>query len=188
MKITAVDDQFNLFLVEQVLPEDLLGLVKKEEFQLYPWMPQEMQLDFKRRQIIFDDTSILTKVDAEYNTCLSIIEEHLNINFHESRCWSSFWLDYQGFSCPVHLDGAERGFKPKLAMQLYLSDDPQAKLGTVFYHDAQGKHTRYSFPYRANTGYIMVNGPTQWHGMLNPIPSEHWRLSSYTYFMNFDHK
>ena len=188
MKITAVDDQRNLFLVEEALPQDLLESIKKEEFHNYPWAAQEMQLNFSRRQLLVDDTGVLADVAAAYNDCLTDIEHHLNIAFHEPRCWSSFWLDYAGFRCPVHLDGEERGYRPRLAMQLYLSEDPDAKLGTVFYHDAQGKHTRYSFPYRTNTGYIMINGPTQWHGMLNHIPSQHWRMSSYTYFMNFDHK
>ena len=187
MKITAVDDRLDLFLVEEVLPEDLLELVTKEKFYDYPWDSQEMQLDFSRRQLLIDQTSVLPRVDKVYNSCLSIIEDSVSIRFHEKRCWSSFWLDFQGFHCPVHLDGAERNLTPKIAMQLYLSES-DSQLGTVFYHDDQGKSVRYRFPYKINTGYIMLNGPAQWHGMLSEIPSDHWRLSSYTYFMNFDHK
>lgn len=188
MKITAVDDRLDLFLVEDILPEDLLELVTKEKFYNYPWDSQEMQADFNRRRLLVQDTSILNQVDQVYNSCLSMIEQHLRISFHDKRCWSSFWLDFQGFHCPVHLDGAERNLTPKLAMQVYLSESAESQLGTVFYHDNQGKNVRYSVPYRMNTGYIMINGPEQWHGMLNEIPSDHWRLSSYTYFMNFDHK
>lgn len=187
MKIAAVDSQNDLFVVEEILPESLIEQIEQENLWAYPWQEQEMQSDWNRRKLSPPTGSPLTLVDQYYKQALDEIEEIVNIQFEHKHCWSSFWLDYEGFDCKIHEDGAERGYTPYMAMQVYLTDSLD-DLGTVWYYDSLGKHQRYAFPYVKNTGYLMLNHAGQWHGMTNKIPPNHHRLSSYTYFGKFDHK
>lgn len=192
MKITAVDIANDLFIVEDALPMSLLQYIKKQDFWQYPWENQEMQSDTHRRKIKTDNLALFDDINQCYFNELDQIAEVTNVTFIdqpilEHRCWSSFWLDYEGFNCNIHEDGAERNYRPLMAMQVYLTESAD-NLGTVFYHDALGKRVRYAFPYKINTGYLMLNHPGQWHGMLHKVPTGHIRLSSYTYFMDFSHK
>ena len=52
MKITSVDEQYNLFLVEDIYPQDLLDQVAQEDFMSYDWELQEGQLDWPRRKLL----------------------------------------------------------------------------------------------------------------------------------------
>jgi hypothetical protein len=187
MRITAVDQVHDLFLVQDLLPNSLLHDIGQVDLWNCLWEEQPMQLDWKRRKLIADNQNLLIEVDQHYNNALDQIAETANVEFLNKICWSSFWLDYEGFDCSVHEDGAERDYYPLMAMQIYLTESDD-KLGTVFYHDALGKQLRYSFPYKANTGYLMLNHSGQYHGMLNKIPPGYLRLSSYTYFGQFSHK
>jgi len=187
MKITQIDNNPDLFLVENILPSTLLNKIVDEDLWEYDWEDQHMQLGWCRRRLLPSAESPLSKVDNYYNNILDNIEKITNIKFAHKHCWSSFWMDYEGFMCSIHEDGAERDYNPLLAMQIYLTE-ADLDLGTVFYHDNIGANRRYSFPYKANTGYLMLNHPGQWHGMLNKIPANHVRLSSYTYFGKFNHK
>jgi hypothetical protein len=187
MRITAVDQVPDLFLVQDLLPNSLLYDIKQLDLWSCSWEEQPMQLDWKRRKLIADNQNLLIEVDQHYNNALDQIANATNVVFDHKLCWSSFWLDYEGFDCSIHEDGAERNYHPLMAMQFYLTES-QDKLGTVFYHDAAGQHVRYAFPYKSNTGYLMLNHPGQYHGMLHKVPPGHLRLSSYTYFGKFCHK
>jgi hypothetical protein len=187
MKITPVDHVPDLFTVEDVLPESLLLSIGQQDLWQYPWEQQRMQLDWKRRKLIVNDGDLLQQVDQHYNHAIDQIAAAAHVVFEHQQCWSSFWLDYEGFDCSIHEDGAEREYNPLMAMQVYLTQ-AAADLGTVFNHDAQGQQVRYAFPYKINTGYLMLNHAGQYHGMLNKIPANHLRLSSYTYFGKFNHK
>ena len=187
MKITPIDNQFNLFFVEDILPLQLLDEIKKEDLWQYSWEDQRMQSGWKRRKLLPEPGSPLSTIDNYYNNILTNIEEIANITFEHKHCWSSFWMDYEGFTCSIHEDGAERQYNPLMAMQIYLLDS-NVDLGTVFYLDKEGKQVRYTFPYIRNTGYLMLNRPGQWHGMTRIVPTNHVRLSSYTYFGKFNHK
>jgi len=187
MKITAVDSKNDLFFIENILPDSLLEQIESINLWQHPWEIQQMQSDWKRRKLVINEHSVLSQIDYYYNQALDAIALATNTEFDHKTCWSAFWLDYAGFDCPIHLDGAERGFTPPMAMQIYLTESPD-NLGTVWYYDSDGQHVRYSFPYRRNTGYLMLNHAEQYHGMLTPIPENHLRLSSYTYFGKFNHK
>jgi hypothetical protein len=187
MIITPVDSQLDLFIVEDVLPADLLTQINNEDLWSYPWEKQNMQAAWDRRLLQPESESPLGRVDNYYNQLLDQIADAVNIEFEHKSCWSSFWLDYENYSCSIHEDGAERGYTPLLAMQVYLTESAD-NLGTVWYLDAEGKHIRHAFPYKQNTGYLMLNHAGQWHGMLNKVPANHLRLSSYTYFGKFYHK
>lgn len=186
MKITPVDNVPDLFKIEHILPASLIAAINTQDLWQYPWEQQRMQLDWKRRKLITDN-SVLAEVDWHYNQALDVIADAAHVEFEHQHCWSSIWLDYTGFDCSIHEDGAEREYNPLMAMQIYLTQG-EHDLGTVFYHDAQGQQLRYAFPYQANTGYLMLNHAGQWHGMPNAVPADHLRLSSYTYFGKFNHK
>lgn len=186
MIIKPVDDKLDLFLIEDILPLELLNRIRTEDFWGYDWEKQEMQSRWNRRRLLPDSSSPLGEVDVHYNHVLDQLEEVVGIKFTHKTCWSSFWLDYDGFNCTIHEDGAERNYNPLMAMQIYLSESID-QLGTVWYHGPMGK-VRYAFPYKINTGYLMLNHSGQWHGMLNNVPPGHLRLSSYTYFGQFEYK
>jgi len=187
MKITQIDSQPDLFFMEDLLPRSLLNKIANEDLWEYDWEDQRMQVGWQRRRLLPSRESPLVEVDNYYNNILDTIESIVNVKFEHKHCWSSFWMDYEGFTCGVHEDGAEREYTPLMAMQIYLTES-DLDLGTVFYHDGAGQSVRYAFPYRCNTGYLMINHPGQWHGMLTKIPAYHIRLSSYTYFGKFNHK
>lgn len=187
MKITQVDSIPDLFLIEDILPSEILDRISKESFLDYQWETQELQQAWKRRKLIPHKNSPLAEIDDYYSKSLDQIAAAANIEFIEKFCTSSFWLDYDDFDVSIHLDGEDRNFEPLMAMQIYLTDGDY-QLGTIFYHDQMGKSVRFKFPYKINTGYLMLNNKNQWHGMLNKVPPEHLRLSSYTYFSRFNHK
>ncbi len=186
MKISPIDSTPDLFKVDEILPWDLIRQIEKEDLWSYPWEFQNMQNSWKRRKLIIQNT-LLAQVDYYYNQVLDLIAEETKIIWENKHCNSSFWLDYEGFDCAVHLDGEERNFTPLMAMQVFLSES-ESNLGTVFYHDEQGKNIRYECPYKINTGYLQFNHARQWHGMPNRILPGELRLSSYTYFGQFKHK
>jgi len=188
MIIEPVDNIPDLFRVENVLPDELIERINQLPWLDHPWEEQDMQADWKRRKLLPYVGSPLSEVDTYFNSrFLTYVESVTKVVFEYKKAWSSFWLDYEGFSCSIHEDGAEREYNPLMAMQIYLTDSDY-ELGTVFYNDAQGTKIRYAFPYKRNTGYLMLNHPGHWHGMLNEVPAGHLRLSSYTYFGKFSHK
>lgn len=185
MIIEPVDSLNDLFLVIDPISNELMAKLSKEDFWQYSWERQDMQQNWNRRKLI--PNALLQQIDEEYLDLLDQIELAVNIKFTHKHCYSSFWLDYENFTCGIHEDGAERNYTPLMAMQIYLTE-ANHDLGTVWYNDAEGKSIRYQFPYKKNTGYLMLNRPGQYHGMTNSVPAGHLRLSSYTYFGNFDHK
>jgi hypothetical protein len=63
-----------------------------------------------------------------------------------------------------------------------------SNLGTTFYHYKNPSTVRHQFTVAPNTGYIMINRPQtngyrklQWHAMLNPVPNNQYRVSSYSW-------
>jgi hypothetical protein len=187
MIITPVDSQLDLFIIDDVLPSSLLHDITQLDLWSCSWEEQPMQSGWNRRKLVTDNQLLFIEVDQHYNNALDTIAQATGIVFEHKHCWSSFWLDYENYVCNIHEDGAERGYTPLMAMQVYLTES-QDNLGTVWYHDAEGKHIRYACPYKQNTGYLMLNHAGQYHGMLNKVPSGHLRLSSYTYFGQFNHK
>ncbi len=187
MIITQVDHIPDLYKIENILPEQLIEKINAENFWAYEWEEQEMQSGWKRRKLALGESSPLAEVDVYLNEALTQIENAVNIVFEHKFCWSSFWFDYEGFTCSIHEDGEERNYTPHIAMQIYLLKSHE-NLGTVFYNSRNANDVRYVFPYKINTGYLMLNRPGQWHGMTNTVPADCPRLSSYTYFGNFNHK
>jgi len=181
MIITPVDEQNNLFLVEDVYPQDLIDKIQQENFWEYEWQLQEGQPDWARRKLVIKPWGILAQVDTYLNTLHSHIAKTIGVKFKYEGVDSAFWLDYPPYTCKTHLDG-----DLPIAMQIYLLDKAGPEHGTVFYN--KDETVRYAFPYKVNTGYLMLNGPNQYHGAPSTLQPGELRLSSYTYFGPFEHK
>lgn len=181
MIITPVDEQNNLFLVEDVYPQNLLDKIQQEDFWEYEWQLQEGQLDWERRKLVIKPWGILAQIDPYLNTLQPYIANAIGVKFKYQGVDSAFWLDYPPYTCRTHLDG-----NLPIAMQIYLLDKAGSEHGTVFYNEDET--VRYEFPYKVNTGYLMFNGPNQYHGVPSTLQPGELRLSSYTYFGPFEHK
>jgi hypothetical protein len=60
--------------------------------------------------------------------------------------------------------------------------------GTSFYWYKDTNSLRYTVPAQINAGYIMINQadstgyrPLLWHAMLDTVPADSYRLSTYTW-------
>lgn len=170
MRITPVDNNANLFYVENVYPESLLNSMTKEYALATSWRREDMQSEWLRRRL--ENTDLISEFDQFIKSCAQEIEQ--SINFSILACDTGFWLDEPGFTVDKHLDNSA----VSASMQVYLWDDPELP-GTAFYAD---NTVRKEFEYKQNTGYIMINGPKQYHGMTATVPQDHYRLCSYTWF------
>ena len=106
------------------------------------------------------------------HTQLDFISQATDLKIKD--CFTDIWLDEPGFSMTPHLDN------PGVtnSMQIYLSED-WLTLGTCFY-DSNNRQ-RFQVPYLFNCGYIMKNGPEQYHGAPTVVPAGSHRLHSYTH-------
>lgn len=172
MKITNVDTEYNLFRVENFYPQELLTQFTETDHLSALYKKEEMQDNWPRRKILFDTDSVYEKMDRYVKSMLDNIAGSINCPL--LACDTGFWLDEPLFSMDPHLDNDG----VQVSMQLYLNDN-DINLGTVFYNI--DKSIRYKAEYRVNTGYIMINGPSQVHGMGIPVPENTYRISSYTW-------
>ena len=174
MLITPVDDKNNLFLVEDIYPSSLIDAIQQEKLFEYERTPVEWQEHKPRRKLIYSDASPFAQIDRFLGDNLNVISKAIGKEL--VNLTTDIWMDDPGFNMGIHLDNPG----VKIAMQLYLSKGPE-NAGTKFYHKNDFDALRYDFPYRLNSGYIMINNDeNQWHGF--PIPRNAYRLSSYTYF------
>jgi hypothetical protein len=170
MTITPVDERPDLFYVEDVYPQELLEQMTEQYALSAPWRREDMQADWLRRRL--DNTELVNEFDSYIKSCASTIEQA--INFPVLYCDTGFWLDEPGFTVSRHVDNAGVA----ASMQVYMWNNP-ALPGTAFYSDSE---VRRQFEYKQNTGYLMINGPTQQHGMTASVPDNNYRLCSYTWF------
>jgi hypothetical protein len=178
MQVTAVDQDCNLFLIEDIFPQTLVQAIVDTPWLDLPWQRQEGQELWPRRRII---DSALPWI-SQWNQCCEELWPaiaraigHEMVNY-QGTAW---WVDEPGFTCSMHTDGEMPG-----AMQITWIGD--SDLGTEFYHYKNVDFLRYKFKAKANQGYIMINrsDPTefrklQWHAMLTPV--QHYRVSSYSW-------
>ena len=177
MKITAVDDAKDLFLVENIFPSSWLENIQMD----LPWQ----QLDHWPRKMLRTFTLDKNHPFAKMNAKLQSME-HFWMDFfgevvmvQEPRIW---W-DEPNFYMKPHIDGDVSDVRtshvnPQAAMQIYLSK-AQGQPGTTFYHTDDTE--RYDFLYKPNTGYLMRNHLQQSHGTKENT-TEHKRLSIYVGF------
>ena len=173
MKIDSIDSQNNLFKIENVYSPELIEKIKTLDHLSSSWKKEDWQEEYNRRKIIYAADSIYSKLNQQNKSNLDKISKSIKVQL--AGCDTAFWLDLPGFSMQRHLDNPG----VYVSMQVYLSES-LSQLGTVFYHN--NGFIRYAAPYKVNTGYIMINGPDQIHGMETEIVSPEYRLSSYTWF------
>lgn len=189
MRITAVDDKKDLFLLEDVLDSKLIEQFNREDINTYKWQKQEWQENIHRRVLIDHPTSVLRKIKEQLKLVPQQINETLNTTF--SRLAVYCWQDFEGFKFGKHIDNSN----VDTVMQIYIGN-ASTELGTVFYKckeedveniDNQQQWSlinhdlpvRYNFKYIPNTGYLMFNNRTQAHGVTGTVQSTDKRVSCY---------
>lgn len=162
MKITAIDDLNNLFLVEDLFPVDLLEDFWKLDLNLLKYQPELVEGRCSRRNII-EKNSTISKL---YSHARKEILKFYKVSGH------ALWVDVENFSMSKHLDSTNI----EAGMQIYLNNLDQ-NYGTCFYHPDGS--VRYQFPYVANTGYLMINSADQWHAATCTVAKNSFRSSCY---------
>lgn len=169
-----------LWQVRDLLPAEQVQEIITTDWVSLPWATSPQQQHWRRREILWNDPH--AQQFSRYIACqLNTINQAIGTEFEQ--CSGQFWVDQPGFSVPLHTDG----HLPN-SMQLYWSA-PTADYGTGFYHYRRTDSLLYQFASEPNSGYIMLNHansdgsqPLLWHGMLNPVPEGHIRVSSYWQF------
>jgi hypothetical protein len=173
MNILAVDSAADLFQVTDIYPQELLAEFAVADHLQSQWRKEDWQHQYPRRRLVYTENSIYAQLENCVKAHLQNIAK--SIGFDIAACDTGFWLDLPGFCMSPHLDNDG----VRASMQIYLNVN-ESSLGTVFYNPDNS--VRYQSSYTPNTGYIMINGPQQTHGMNNPVPADSYRISSYTWF------
>ena len=180
MQITSVDQDNNLFFIEDVFPQTLVEKILSTDWMTLPWQRQEGQEMWARRRIL----NHAIPWSQEWDQCCEQLWPTISkaigfkVTNYQGTAW---WVDEPGFTCAMHTDGEMPG-----AMQMTWVGNTE--LGTAFYHYKNSNTLRHQFKVVPNTGYIMINRlqPNnfrllQWHAMLTPVPANQYRLSSYSW-------
>lgn len=186
---TVIADR--LYSVQDLLPDHVTQAIQAQDWLASAWEPAQRQETWSRRQV--DNNSVLQEFNSHIQQAVAQVNQQLGTNFF-LPIQSVWWVDLPGFEVSIHCDNPG----VKTALQMYWIA-PSEQYGTVFYSDDQpgvefaGRPPEeldlvHQFPSRANTGYLMRNEPDTatgqlprlWHGMHNPVPVGHIRLSSYT--------
>lgn len=164
----------NLLAAEQV--DDILTT----DWMSLNWSTAENQEKWLRRQIQWNDPTA-QRISCYINNQLDTINQAIGTNFTQAA--GQFWVDQPGFTVSMHTDGHLAN-----SLQMYWIA-PGPEYGTGFYRYKNKESLLYQFESVCNTGYIMLNHlnedgsqPLQWHGMFNPVPEGHIRVSSYWQF------
>jgi hypothetical protein len=185
MKITPIADSDRLFSIENILPDNLVQQMLNLEWMKLPWERQPGQEHWPRRKIITTSCLQLVQYTEIIDSQITQIAEKINQPLGIGH--TTWWLDEPGFHVPIHMDNV--GLQS--AMQMFWIA-PGPDYGTAFYHSNNQKDIWNKFKFQANTGYIMVNQPKErvgdrpWHGMLNTLPDNTYRVTSYTNFVTWD--
>jgi len=179
MQVTPVDQDNNLFAITDVFPQPLVDQIISTDWATLPWQRQEGQELWSRRRIDNAALSWGHEWDQICQQLWPIIGHAIGykVQNYQGTAW---WMDEPGFTCSMHTDGEMPG-----AMQMTWIG--AVNLGTAFYHYKRPDALRHQFEVLPNTGYVMINRPTdgyrklQWHAMLNPVPADQFRLSSYSW-------
>ena len=173
MTITAYDNLNDFFVIENFYTQDLIEQFVTTDHLAAPWKKEDWQDQYPRRRLIHEPGSIYEQFDLYVKSQLNVFGQAIGKEL--MACDTGFWLDEAGFCMTPHLDN----MGVAVSMQIYLNNNDK-NLGTVFYNPDDT--VRCSTKYKLNTGYAMINGPHQKHGMGNPVPEGTYRISSYSWF------
>ena len=179
MQLTFITDR--LLRIESALPPTLAQQLQQHNWLQMPWARGQKQEKWPRRSLLTDGVDLLAQVQQHIWQLIPKIETCCAIEFDSKYPATQWWIDEPGFDVGIHTDGELPG-----AMQLFWCA-PGPEWGTVFYNNKHETDVLYQFPFVPNTGYIMLNAvnpdgsqPLQWHGMLNTVPENTYRVTSYT--------
>jgi len=184
MNVVPVDHTRRLWAIYDLLGEEKKNYILGLPWNTFAWSRGGGQETWPRRQLDPDVPEVML-ASGWICECLSDINQALGTKF--SRSWGIWWLDEPGFSCNLHTDG----HLPNAMQIFWVSPNNSDQYGTGFYHykNSSNSYIRHQFYSRPNNGYLMLNHaepdgsqPLQWHAMLNIVPENTWRLSSYWFF------
>lgn len=170
-----------LWAVNNLLTDDQVADLLTTDWMSLPWEKSPQQRHWQRRAILWND-STAQRLSAYISSQLDTINQAIGTEFTQAA--GQFWVDQPGFTVPMHTDGHLAN-----SLQMYWIA-PTEEYGTGFYHYKNQDSLLYQFESHCNTGYLMLNHPNadgsqplQWHGMFNPVPEGHIRVSSYWQFV-----
>lgn len=179
MQITAVDQDLNLFRVENVFPPELVAQVQSTDWMCLPWDRQPGQESWPRRRVQESAIPWIEEWHQHLARSWPQVSQQLGIEL-EPYSGTAFWIDEPGFTCSMHTDGEMPG-------SLHLTWQGP---GTEFYWYKDPSTIRYRAPSRPNSGYIMINQPDAtgyrrllWHAMPTPVELNTFRLTTYTWII-----
>jgi hypothetical protein len=182
MQLVPIDHINNLFQVSNAVPSDLEKKIVSTDWTRLQFVKQPGQETWSRRLIINDQLEWIDQWNQEMHNSWQKLQEIMKVELYP-YVQTAFWLDESGFTCGIHTDG-------DLAGSLQLNWIGDKNLATEFYHTNNFYDKRFSQPFIPNTGYAMVNMPgkdssryLQWHGMLNPVPPNTIRVTSYVWLL-----
>ena len=180
MQITPVDHYNNLFAITDIIGKELEDKVTSTKWVDLPFTQQQGQETWPRRLILEDVLPWIDQWRTEMIATWPTLVEKLGVKL-QPYSGTAFWLDEPGFTCAIHTDGEMPG-------SLHISWIGDSALGTTFYHSKNSNNVRFRQKFTSNSGYAMINMPDQsgyrhlqWHGMLEPVPKNSYRLTSYTW-------
>lgn len=187
MNIIPVDDSGRLFQVENILPVDIVNQILQEPWTTFNWSRPTYESPLRRA--IDNSSPVISKANNYIWEHLNKIGDLCRVKFKYPFPSTVWWYDEPGFTIGMHTDG-----ELAASMQLFWIA-PDIKYGTVFYNSKMPADIKHTFDFITNTGYIMLNlpgkdgaQPLQWHGMLNNVPDNCFRLTSYTIFGSYETK
>lgn len=177
MQITPVDQELNLFCVENIFPQSIVDQVLATDWMSLPWQRQEGQELWPRRRIHENAIPWIAQWHAHFESIWDQLGQQLGINIQPYQ-GTAFWIDEPGFTCSMHTDGEMPG-------SLHLTWRGPA---TEFYWYKDPSTIRYRALSCPNCGYIMINQADTtgyrrllWHAMPTPVELNTFRLTTYTW-------
>ena len=180
MQLIPIDDSRRIWQVKDFFSSAEHQCLESYDWLNLPWSRGPSQESWKRRLLDFNHPDI-KHISQVGISKLPEINDMLGTSFRDMGV--NWWIDEPGFSVCIHTDG-----EIPCAMQIY-HHVPGDQWGTCFYNFKSESHVRHQFLSTPNTGYLVLNHrnidgsqPLHWHGMMNPVPENTWRLSSYWFF------
>jgi hypothetical protein len=189
MQVTAIDSSNRIFQVNNLFPQDLVDSVLNLDWPNISWHRPAQQETWNRRNINTNQTTALEKVSEFIWQQIETIEDKCNVKFVGRYPTTTWWYDEPGFDVNIHTDG-----HLPATMQIFWIA-PGKQFATQFYKSKNPGDFITNLEFVPNTGYIMLNMPNadgsqplQWHGMLEKVPENAFRVSSYTTFGAYENK
>jgi hypothetical protein len=171
MKVTKLTE--TLWLLEEVFPDSLINECQQQILDNFNYVSAT---NYSARRILdVPKDSVFERINnyikENIPKIIKITQKPIS-NFN-----TDIWADYPGYFITRHLDNSDM----YQTMQIYLNGN-NSNLGTEFSDTIDGP-CQHVIPFKANVGYLMLNSPNGYHGMVHRVPDNFVRLSSYTRFL-----